>query len=431
MVKDYYETSGTSALWSKRGRGSKRRKCEVNVNDNKQWPDCAPIVTTTANSALFPDEKNILELTSGLKASCGKDLEKSFFGKFESAPFLLVACKHGDHVQIKYSVYKEGSSTRGGSWKETIAEVRFSELYCKHVPEPTVVKEPTSENHKFVWEIDGGSVAVIDKVVISKGKKIPKYTSHILRGETIANGKEGDSGRPSGFRYTPEIPEADQMDPKIYQMKDQKCLFGSIHAALSDKIDCCVSNYLVHGHLVPNADFFYKAWRDATFHMTNVAPQWQAINNRNWKRVEKAVREYAKSKKRDMTIFTGTHGVLKIDGHNIILPKAQKPSVPSHFWKILHDPKEKAAVAFVIVNNPYASEEPGSPGLPSKADRMCTTQCDLLQSKNHNPTPSGGLLMCCSVGDLRKKITDLPIIPDENNTLFDSAKLKEVLEKVN
>ena len=61
MVKDYYETSGTSALWSKRGRGSKRRKCEVNVNNNKQWPDYAPIVTTTANSALFPDEENILE----------------------------------------------------------------------------------------------------------------------------------------------------------------------------------------------------------------------------------------------------------------------------------------------------------------------------------------------------------------------------------
>jgi DNA/RNA endonuclease G (NUC1) len=168
--------------------------------------------------------------------------------------------------------------------------------------------------------------------------------------------------------------------------------------------------------------------------MTNVAPQWQVINAGNWFVVENAVREYAKSKKQDVMITTGTHGVLKIDGFDIILPATPPPAipappVPSHFWKVLHDPGARAAVAFVIVNNPYASEDAGSPGLPVAADRMCSTQCDLLQRLPRNPTPTRGLLMCCSPSDLRKHIASVPNIPGVAD-LFSSPALENVLRNV-
>ena len=432
IVKGYYETARMNALLSTRDPSRKKKKpwCEVQVNDKKKWPDNAPIIMTATNTVTFPDSDIILDLSSYLKASC---MTKSFV-KYPKAPFLSVECIHNDKVKITFKVLASASTSRGKSWKETIDEVRFAQLGCDGVPDPKVEKEPTSTTHKFVWEIDGGTVPVIDEIKFNPGTKIPKYASHTLRGESISVNKEGDGSRPSSFRYTPKIPPADQMDPDIYPVKEQKCMFGSIHPSLKDKIDCCESNYLVHGHLVPNADFFYKSWRDATFYMTNVAPQWQAINNGNWKLVEKAVREYAKLKKQDVMITTGTHGVLKIDKHDIILPATPPappaPPVPSHFWKILHDPVAKAAVGFVVSNNPYASEEPGSPGLPKVADRICPTQCSLLKGLSSNPTPAKGLLMCCSVSDLAGKIKDLPTFPSVAN-LFTSPELQKVLKNVN
>jgi len=48
----------------------------------------------------------------------------------------------------------------------------------------------------------------------------------------------------------------------------------------------------------------------ATYYFANVAPQWQAFNNGNWKAVEIAVRDQARRTKADLLVFTGTLGQL-------------------------------------------------------------------------------------------------------------------------
>ncbi len=42
-------------------------------------------------------------------------------------------------------------------------------------------------------------------------------------------------------------------------------------------------DYMARGHLAPDADFVYESFQDATYYYFNAAPQWQSINNGNWK----------------------------------------------------------------------------------------------------------------------------------------------------
>jgi DNA/RNA endonuclease G (NUC1) len=42
-----------------------------------------------------------------------------------------------------------------------------------------------------------------------------------------------------------------------------------------------------------------------------VAPQFQSFNNGNWKALEMATRDYAESKKEDVTVYTGMFGQTK------------------------------------------------------------------------------------------------------------------------
>ena len=52
-------------------------------------------------------------------------------------------------------------------------------------------------------------------------------------------------------------------------------------------------NFLAKGHLAPDAAFVYQEEADATYFYINVAPQFQSINNQNWKAIETATREIA------------------------------------------------------------------------------------------------------------------------------------------
>ena len=52
-------------------------------------------------------------------------------------------------------------------------------------------------------------------------------------------------------------------------------------------------NFLVKGHLAPDAAFVYQEEADATYFFINVAPQFQAFNNGNWKALEIAIRKLA------------------------------------------------------------------------------------------------------------------------------------------
>ena len=83
---------------------------------------------------------------------------------------------------------------------------------------------------------------------------------------------------------------------------------------------------------------------------SNVVPQWQVVNNGNWRDVEEAVRARAKLRRSTMQVFTGTKGVLKLRGKMLWLVKASMP-VPEYLWKLVVD--STTGDSIVTLNNPH------------------------------------------------------------------------------
>ncbi len=128
------------------------------------------------------------------------------------------------------------------------------------------------------------------------------------------------------------------------------------------------STYLARGHLSPDADFVLDPQQDATYFFMNVAPQFQAFNNGNWKALENLVRSLASTSSAGLEVVTGTEGKLAV--------KAQKTNkdeelhlfendngdafvdVPRHYWKVVFDRERNEAVAFVGYNDPHLQGEP-------------------------------------------------------------------------
>ena len=69
---------------------------------------------------------------------------------------------------------------------------------------------------------------------------------------------------------------------------------------------------------------------------SNVVPQWQVVNNGNWREVKEAVRARPKLKRSTMKVFTGIKGVLKLRGKMLWLMKDSIP-VPEYLWKLVVD----------------------------------------------------------------------------------------------
>ena len=172
------------------------------------------------------------------------------------------------------------------------------------------------------------------------------------------------------------------------------------------------SNYLARGHLSPDASFVTQLEQDATYYFLNVAPQYQSTNNANWKALEGAVRDYAANQTHDVTVFTGTYGILQFEttggtARNFFLHRPTGKSKmffpPEIFWKVLHDPDLNKAVAFVGFNSPFLQQAPAAADLP------CTNVCDQISWVDWAiDTLSSGYMICCAVDDLRASVSFVP-----------------------
>ena len=79
-----------------------------------------------------------------------------------------------------------------------------------------------------------------------------------------------------------------------------------------EEIDKKRNTFFARGHLTPKSDFRSPEGRDLTMINTNIAPQWQEFNAKNWAVLENAVRSYAANKKKTVYVFTGTGNVRSI-----------------------------------------------------------------------------------------------------------------------
>jgi endonuclease G len=97
------------------------------------------------------------------------------------------------------------------------------------------------------------------------------------------------------------------------------------------------------GHMAPNGDMPDRASQHQSFTLANMVPQ-DAENNRHvWAGIEAVVRKLAQ-KEGDLYVITGPAFI----GGN--LQKVGNVLVPSHLYKLVYSPRQRAGAAFFIEN---------------------------------------------------------------------------------
>lgn len=251
-----------------------------------------------------------------------------------------------------------------------------------------------------------GFVNMID-VCYDKRRGSSIYARHIVQGVAIKNAMKS-SDRPSSFK-TVELP-ANIDAPKSYTKARQLKRFEEIFGDTAKAQEIMNRTYLARGHLAPDGDFLFVSWQFTTYYYINTVPQWQAVNNGNWKVVENAVRAKADQLRDDVIVFTGGHDVLKLHNKKISL-EPDGLDVPKWSWKVVKHVESDAGIAFVTLNNPFATSSP---------QNLCQDICESTKwSWKERKTLSKGYTICCKVADLMKEI---PSVPSE-------ARVANLLEK--
>lgn len=250
------------------------------------------------------------------------------------------------------------------------------------------------------------------------------FANHTVYGSAI-DARNIERDRP-GFKEGPFYDKSEADDS--YKLRNQK---ETLKLHLGNDQGQKVFNqreslFLSRGHLSPDADFIYKEWQDATYYFANVAPQWQAFNNGNWKYIEQAVRKFAQGADSRIDVYTGTLGQLKLPaddgsqkkiflGRETTEENADTPvryanpddftliPVPEFYWKIAHDPVADRAIVFIGLNNPFFE------GDPEREATICPDICAEAKWFFLNQKDVGkGYSYCCSYFDFKGVIDWVP-----------------------
>lgn len=217
------------------------------------------------------------------------------------------------------------------------------------------------------------------------------FTRHTLHGGSLKH-KHVDNSRPSfkeGKLFFKSISAN-----RSYKKRNQKSLFSRLVGETRSG-EIFSDNYLARGHLTPDADFVLKGWQDSTYYYGNVAPQWQSINNGNWRRLENSVRDKAELAAGDLKVVTGTLRVMLLDGDEVWLETKEDKTyipVPEYFFKIITEEDTRSSLAVVCTNNPQLYRV-------ARSTILCTDICDQSgwgQNFQDRRKIEEGVVFCCS-----------------------------------
>jgi len=151
---------------------------------------------------------------------------------------------------------------------------------------------------------------------------------------------------------------------KVYTKRNQrksiKKQLGTFFAEGQEVIslDPSSNNYLAKGHLTPDASMVYDFEQKATYYFINVAPQFQAFNNGNWKYLEHKARKLAELTGQKMTVYQGTQDILAYEDTSsqeqelyIEYTRKKKTTsvpIPLFFWKVIYDEVAKKGSASLV-----------------------------------------------------------------------------------
>lgn len=151
---------------------------------------------------------------------------------------------------------------------------------------------------------------------IDDGALVPRWVMYRLKGEVVA----GCNKRRDDFHAESQLSAARRAVPDDY--------VGSGY----DK-----------GHMAPADDFAADAGEMSdSFSMANMAPQLPGLNRAQWEHLEETVRAWALARG-ELTIYVGP--VLPPRPETIGVDRV---AVPSAFWKVIVDPGQQQALAFIM-----------------------------------------------------------------------------------
>lgn len=211
---------------------------------------------------------------------------------------------------------------------------------------------------------------------------------------------------------------------QAYKQAEQKKTFTQLlgEDLANDYIN--TKSFLARGHLSPDGDMVYVSSSFSTYFYINTVPQWQAVNNGNWKSLEFAVRNTAANLKKNLRVLTGGHEVLQLEDNkhklkSIYLVEGNKLPVPKFSWKVVQDTTTKKTISFVTLNNPFIEEV-------NDDDFLCEDICERTGwgQSSWSSKPNRGITYCCDVKELMKVIKTIPdvkssgILEAKNEVLF-------------
>ncbi|EDW04952.1 uncharacterized protein LOC116805396 [Drosophila grimshawi] len=146
------------------------------------------------------------------------------------------------------------------------------------------------------------------------------------------------------------------------------------------------------GHLTASSDFLFGDQAAGTFKYLNVVPQFQSINDGNWKLIEEWIHTQIPNTS-ILNVRTGALGVLSLADSSprrtlkqaYLAGRNQNP-VPTWMYKIVRDANNLALHAFITYNNVFVGASP-----PAPANCRNPIPCPL----NLTSTAAMGYTYCC------------------------------------
>ncbi|CAH0559523.1 unnamed protein product [Brassicogethes aeneus] len=324
--------------------------CFISVNRNINEPQ--PLILNKAGTSILEPkiEPDIIEIPEG--------------GKFK------LACV-GNHLFADGKTYSEIETVtcRSGLFSIQNDLYNFGQITCEYYPENIA---------RYSGFFCGGNYREIEI-----GFQLPKrflrlvgicfdplvqttlYSKYLLTSSIY--GRQHNFSRPSWIEDDFYHFGEDTVN-MIYSQKRQLQTINSLlglDPESKEIVDTSTKHYLARGHLTAKADFIFGIQQQVTFHLVNVAPQWEIFNENNWLAVENDVRNYAIDRNATLEVYTGTYGVMTLphsktgeqievylynEGEEVGLP------VPLLYWKAVYNRKTKSGVVVIGVNNPYIDD---------------------------------------------------------------------------
>lgn len=245
----------------------------------------------------------------------------------------------------------------------------------------------TAESFDVGFFLNDGDFVKLYEVCYRISDQVAVYTKHTLHGATLSRHHGRGEPRPSYF-YSQSV---DPTVKDLYLPKTQKK-----NQAVALLVTNGVQEFFARGHLSRWADGILWSHKIATNYFINVNPQWQKINNGNFKAVEAKAAELATRLRRDLQVITGGHGTLKVDGIEIKLDKINdKIKVPEYIFKVIMDLRRRSGIALVVSNNPRLDSVP----------TLCLDRCAGPTKLNNGwdfdskTVYAKGYTICCTLRD--------------------------------